>query len=80
MPQTLIDEADAWAVANDTVRSDAIRRLVELGLKAKGKWSAKMLIDGSWRASGKWCNNLRAGDWNIVGKLPIAATAGASTG
>jgi hypothetical protein len=37
MPQTLIDEADAWAVANDTVRSDAIRRLVELGLKAKGK-------------------------------------------
>ena len=37
MPQTLIDEADAWAVANDTVRSEAIRRLVELGLKAKGK-------------------------------------------
>jgi hypothetical protein len=35
MPQTLIDEADAWAVAHDTVRSEAIRRLVELGLKVK---------------------------------------------
>jgi hypothetical protein len=37
MPQTLIEEADAWAAANDTIRSEAIRRLVELGLKAKGK-------------------------------------------
>jgi hypothetical protein len=35
MPQTLIDEADAWAIANKTVRSAAIRRLVELGLKVK---------------------------------------------
>ena len=35
MPQTLIEEADAWAAANGTVRSEAIRRLVELGLKAK---------------------------------------------
>ena len=26
---------DAWAVANDVTRSEAIRRLVELGLKAK---------------------------------------------
>ena len=37
MPQTLIEEADAWAAANDTVRSEAVRRLVELGLKAKPK-------------------------------------------
>ena len=37
MPQTLIDDADAWAAANDTVRSEAIRRLVELGLKGKMK-------------------------------------------
>jgi len=37
MPQTLIDDADAWAAANDTVRSEAIRRLVELGLKSKAK-------------------------------------------
>jgi hypothetical protein len=28
---------DAWAAANETTRSDAIRRLVEIGLKAKGK-------------------------------------------
>ena len=32
MPQSLIDEADAWATANDTGRSEAIRRLVEIGL------------------------------------------------
>jgi hypothetical protein len=28
---------EAWAVANDVGRSEAIRRLVELGLKAKAK-------------------------------------------
>ena len=31
MPQTLIDQVDAWAEANDTGRSEAFRRLVELG-------------------------------------------------
>jgi hypothetical protein len=35
MPQALIEEADAWAAASNIVRSEAIRRLVELGLKAK---------------------------------------------
>jgi hypothetical protein len=35
MPRELIAEADAWAAAHDTVRSEAIRRLVELGLKTK---------------------------------------------
>jgi hypothetical protein len=35
MPQTLIDDADGWAKANSTGRSDAIRRLVELGLTLK---------------------------------------------
>jgi len=35
MPKALIAEADAWAAANDTVRSEAIRRLVEFGLRAK---------------------------------------------
>jgi hypothetical protein len=29
---------DAWAVANEVTRSEAIRRLVELGLKSKGKY------------------------------------------
>ena len=37
MPLELIAEVEAWAVTNDTSRSDAFRRLVELGLKAKGK-------------------------------------------
>jgi len=37
MPASMITEVEAWAEANDTNRSDAIRRLVELGLKAKGK-------------------------------------------
>jgi hypothetical protein len=35
-PATLIS-FDAWAAANDMSRSEAIRRLVELGLKVKGK-------------------------------------------
>jgi Ribbon-helix-helix protein, copG family len=37
MPPELIAEVDAWATANDTSRSDAFRRLVELGLKVKPK-------------------------------------------
>ena len=32
MPPQLIAEVEAWAEANDTSRSDAFRRLVELGL------------------------------------------------
>jgi len=35
MPSALIAQADAWAAANDIGRSEAIRRLVELGLKKK---------------------------------------------
>ena len=34
MPSTLMAEVEAWATANDVTRSDAIRRLVELGLTA----------------------------------------------
>ena len=37
MPPALIAEVEAWVAANDTSRSEAIRRLVEIGLKAKGK-------------------------------------------
>jgi hypothetical protein len=37
MPPKLIDQAESWGVANDVGRSEAIRRLVELGLKAKQK-------------------------------------------
>ena len=35
MPSELIAEVEAWAKANDTSLSDAFRRLVQLGLKAK---------------------------------------------
>jgi hypothetical protein len=35
MPEELIAAADAWGDANDIGRSEAIRRLVEIGLKAK---------------------------------------------
>jgi hypothetical protein len=37
MPATLIAEVDTWGAANDAIRSEAIRRLVELGLKVKPK-------------------------------------------
>jgi hypothetical protein len=37
MPQSIIDQIERWAAAHETSRSEAIRRLVELGLKAKGK-------------------------------------------
>ena len=37
MPPALIKEVDVSAAANNTTRSDAFRRLVELGLKAKGR-------------------------------------------
>jgi metal-responsive CopG/Arc/MetJ family transcriptional regulator len=33
----LVQQIDAWAEANDVSRSEAIRRLVEIGLKSKGK-------------------------------------------
>jgi hypothetical protein len=37
MPAALIGEIEAWADAQGVTRSAALRRLVELGLKAKGK-------------------------------------------
>lgn len=35
IPPAIVVLLDHWAAKNDTTRSDAIRRLVELGLKAK---------------------------------------------
>jgi hypothetical protein len=35
MPPSTVDAVDDWALKNETTRSDAIRRLVELGLKVK---------------------------------------------
>jgi len=37
MPQPLIDQVQDWAAANDISRSNAFRRLVELGLKSERK-------------------------------------------
>jgi hypothetical protein len=37
MSATLMAEVEAWATANDATPSDAIRRLVELGLTARVK-------------------------------------------
>jgi hypothetical protein len=34
-PKEAIAQIDVWAKANNTTRSDAIRRLVEVGLKAR---------------------------------------------
>ena len=35
MPPPLIAQVEAWATANDTSRSDAFRRLVEIALKSE---------------------------------------------
>jgi Arc/MetJ-type ribon-helix-helix transcriptional regulator len=35
LPQTLIDQVEDWAATNEASRSEAIRRLVELGLTVK---------------------------------------------
>ena len=37
LPVELTAAVDQWAQENEANRSEAIRRLVELGLKAKGK-------------------------------------------
>jgi hypothetical protein len=37
MPAELISRIEDWAKVNELGRSEAIRRLVELGLKAKGQ-------------------------------------------
>jgi hypothetical protein len=34
-PKTIIQEIEDWAATHDLSRSEAVRRLVELGLKAK---------------------------------------------
>jgi hypothetical protein len=41
MPATLIAAVDSWAAANGAIRSEAIRRLVEIGLTVKTKGRLK---------------------------------------
>lgn len=35
LPEEMLSTVDTWAVSKDVTRSEAIRRLVELGLKVK---------------------------------------------
>jgi hypothetical protein len=49
MPPALIAEVEAWATANDTTRSDAIRQLVEIGLST-GKAQAQTPVRISAKA------------------------------
>jgi hypothetical protein len=35
LPQPLIDQVEQWSASNSVTRSEAVRRLVELGLKVK---------------------------------------------
>jgi hypothetical protein len=37
LPSAVVETVDDWALRNETTRSDAIRRLVELGLTVKTK-------------------------------------------
>jgi hypothetical protein len=41
VPQEAIDAIEAWAVANEISRSEAIRRLLELGLSAPKRKASK---------------------------------------
>lgn len=43
MPAPLIAEVEAWAKANDTTRSEAFRRLVEIGLSKSEPSRSKVL-------------------------------------
>jgi hypothetical protein len=44
LSERLTADVDAWAEAHDTVRSDAIRRLVELGLRATAVTAAPVPV------------------------------------
>jgi hypothetical protein len=37
LPTELLDAVDSWGVANGVPRSESIRRLIERGLKYRGK-------------------------------------------
>jgi Arc/MetJ-type ribon-helix-helix transcriptional regulator len=50
LPQSLIDNVEAWATANKASRSEAIRRLVEIGLERNGLSTRKSATTASARA------------------------------
>jgi hypothetical protein len=58
----LIAEVDAWATANDATRSEAIRRLVELGLtiRTKSKQGSAARAERAKELASKAIDNLTA--------------------
>ena len=60
MPPGLIAEVEAWATANDATRSEAIRRLVELGLtiRAKSKQGSATHAERAKELASKTIDNL----------------------
>jgi len=60
MPSGLIAEVDAWASGNDATRSEAIRRLVELGLtiRAKSKQGSAARAERANELASKTIDNL----------------------
>jgi hypothetical protein len=62
MPRGLIAEVDAWATANDATRSQAIRRLVELGLttRTKSKQGSAARAERAKELASKTIDNLTA--------------------
>jgi hypothetical protein len=62
MPSVLITEVDAWAAANNATRSEAIRRLVELGLtiRTKSKQGSAARAERAKELASKAIDNLTA--------------------
>jgi hypothetical protein len=62
MPPGLIAEVEAWATTNDVTRSEAIRRLVELGLtaRAKSKQGSAARAERAKELASKTIDNLTA--------------------
>ncbi len=63
MPPTLIADVEAWAAANETSRSDAFRRLVELGLTVgtEQKQTTAATADRAKELASKAIDSLTAG-------------------
>jgi Arc/MetJ-type ribon-helix-helix transcriptional regulator len=62
MPPGLIAEVDAWATGNGATRSEAIRRLVELGLttRTKSKQGSAARAERAKELASKTIDNLTA--------------------
>jgi hypothetical protein len=63
MPAALIAEVDAWGATNDAMRSEAIRRLVEIGLTvgANQKQTPAVASDRAKELASKAIDSLTTG-------------------